>query len=401
MQSFALRLSLFIIAPLITLASLAPAQEAVTAPQEPIIAVAADVNEANVPSFPYFARITADDVYVRSGPGTNYYPCGKLNKDDKVKIVGRKHSWSHIVPPTSSFSWISAQYVKIDADNPGRGIVTGEAVRVYAGSDFIEPMHSEQPQLKLNTNDTVVLLGEEKDGYYKITPPNGAYLWVSTEYTEPMQAGPAVSKPSVLTSEPNDLNHPTAVVPTPLSTEAKRLNEYRAIQGKINAEKQKPFAQQDYSSLKQALLEIANDKNAGKAARYSQYMIEQIKRCELAMQADKQLSLQDQQLQQTRQRIEKARDKKIEEFEHKDLAKFAVMGQFQTSNVYGAEPQLRHYRILNDSGNIICYALPAGQAAGADLSTFLGKKVGLVGTIEPYPQIKGALVRFTQIELLK
>jgi SH3-like domain-containing protein len=58
---------------------------------------------------PYIAEITGNDVNIRSGPGTNYYRCGKLNKDDKVEVLSAQLGWSRIVPPPGSFSWISMQ----------------------------------------------------------------------------------------------------------------------------------------------------------------------------------------------------------------------------------------------------------------------------------------------------
>ena len=36
--------------------------------------------------FPYTAYVAADDVYVRSGPGKNYYPTSKLQRGDEVQI---------------------------------------------------------------------------------------------------------------------------------------------------------------------------------------------------------------------------------------------------------------------------------------------------------------------------
>lgn len=36
--------------------------------------------------FPYTAEVTAEDVYIRSGPGANYYPTAKLQRGDQVEI---------------------------------------------------------------------------------------------------------------------------------------------------------------------------------------------------------------------------------------------------------------------------------------------------------------------------
>ena len=115
-------------------------------------------NVTDSTSFPYFAEITGNDVYIRSGAGTAFYHCGKLYKGDKVTVVGQKFGiWSQIVPPAGSFSWISKDYVRISPEDPSIGIVTGDNVRVYSGSDYVLPENSTTSQGKLNKNDRVKL----------------------------------------------------------------------------------------------------------------------------------------------------------------------------------------------------------------------------------------------------
>jgi len=389
------RINLLLLVYLAVLAAVGFAQEATPSPEKSVSA--GDVNEAAVPSFPYIARITDDNVNIRSGPGTQYYSCGKLNKAERVKVVGSQFSWSHIVPPPGSFSWISKQYVSIDPNNPATGIVTGDAVRVYAGSDYIKPIHSTTMQLKLNRADKVTLMGEEKGDYYKIVPPSGAYLWVSTKYTEPL--GPVGEVPPTVEPKTEPKADIPAVVPTMLPTEAEKLKEYYALEKQIQAEQAKPIARQNYANIKKSLVEIAGNKEAGKAARYSEFALKQIERYELAFEVAKAVQLQDAQLEQTKDRIEKARATKLAEVQ--DLGRFTAVGQFQTSTIYGPEAELKHYLIIDDSGKITCYALPSGSALEMDLSKLIGQKVGLVGVIEPHPQTAGALVRFTEIVELK
>jgi uncharacterized protein YgiM (DUF1202 family) len=392
-----LLINLFILVCLISLACLwrvGLAQEAATSPQGSVSAAQAEGNE---PSFPYIAEITEDNVNIRSGPGTNYYHCGKLNTGDRVKVVASKYSWSHIVPPAGSFSWISKQYISIESDNPRIGVVTGDSVRVYAGSDFLKPMHSTTVQLELNRGDKVELMGEEMDDYHKIVPPTGAYLWVLTQYTRPVGA---IGEAAV-TVEPKtevEANIP-AVIPARVSIESEKLKEYYALAEQIKSERAKPMAQQNYAEIKKALAELAGNKEASKAARYSEFAIKQIERCELALAVDKEVQLQDAQLQNIREQIEKARLTELSQVP--ELGGFAAVGQFQASRIYGPEESLKHYRIIDDSGQTVCYALPEGPASQVDLSKFEGRRVGLVGTVEPHPQTKGALVRFTEITELK
>jgi len=374
------------------------AQEAVTSSNDESSVTPGGSNEAVVPSFPYVAEITGDNMYVRSGPGTNFYHCGKLNTGDKVKVVGKQFSWSRIIPPAGSFSWISMQYVRIDTADPSVGILTGDSVRVYAGSDFVKPLYSTTLQGKLNRGEKVKLLGEQMDDYYKILSPPFAYLWVSTQFTKPVKVEPVVEvtptvEPTTVESptEPNDANAVVLVVDSPES----KLEKYRELKKQVETERAKPIDQQDYTSMKKALLEIAGDKEAGNAARYAKFVIGQIESCELALAVIKEVRLQNEQLQKINTGIDKARATKLAEV--KDLGKYAAVGQLRTFVTYGPG----HFRIVDESGNMICYALPAGQAAKLDFTTLIGRKVGIVGTIEPHLPTKKALVRFSEIVEIK
>ena len=357
--------------------------------------------EIETPPFPYDAVITSDDVYIRSGPGTNFYHCGKFKKGDRVKVVARQFSWSRIVPPAGSFSWISMQYVKIDPANSSVGTVTGDNVRVYAGSDFVKPLYSTTLQDKLSSGAKVKLLGEQLDDYYKIAPPPGAYLWVSTNFTKPAPAAaqptpvaaPAAEPARTAVKEPNE----TAVAASPAAppTPQSALEKYRELKKQAEAERAKPVGQQDYSNIKKGLTEIAKDESAGSAARYAQFVLQQVEGYELAMAVNKEIQLQTDQLAKTKAGIQKARTTRLSEVE--DLGRFAIKGQLQPYATFGPG----HYRIVNEAGKMICYALPEGPAAQKDLTPLIGHQVGLVGTIEAFKPTAGALVRFTDVVELK
>jgi hypothetical protein len=64
-------------------------------------------------------------------------------------------------------------------------------------------------------------------------------------------------------------------------------------------------------------------------------------------------------------------------------------------------PEPIHYRITDVSGKTFCYALAKGPVAKQDLSKLVGRKVGLVGRIEPHLATKSALVQFTEVVELK
>ncbi len=382
MQSY---IKLFAIVILICLVSVGFAQEAATTPSGP--------DEADTPAFPYMAEITGDNLYVRSGPGTNFYECSKLNKGDKVKVTEKQFSWARIVPPAGSFSWISMQYVSIDTDNPTVGTVTGDRVRVYAGSDTQRPLYSTTLQGKLDKDDKVKLLGEQMDDYYKIAPPSGAYLWVSINFTRPIPSvevvTPTVETPAVgPTVEPKETPEEAAPEPAPTLT---MLEKYNSLREQVDVERAKPKNQQNYTSIKEALIKIAKNKTDDKTARYAEFVLKQIEGFELALVVNKAVQLQNEQLQKIKERINRARATRLAEFQ--DLGRFAAVGQLRTFTTYGPG----HYRIINEAGKTVCYALPSDQVSKVKLGRLIGRKVGLVGTIEPHPQSAGALVRFTEI----
>ncbi|MBN2456132.1 MAG: hypothetical protein JXB29_06305 [Sedimentisphaerales bacterium] len=389
------RIRTFILVSLSLICSLALARPESATSEKPV--PAAEVNDVNSIALPYIAEITGHDVHIRSGPGTNYYSCGKVKTGDRVTVVGTKFSWSQIVPPAGSFSWIAQQYVAIDLNNPDYGTVAGDDVRVYAGSDYKEPIHSTIMQQKLDKGYKIRLLGEEKDDYYKIAPPKGAYLWVSTQYTKAIE--PAKIEIEQIQPEPAPEVNIPKVVPTTISVEAKMLKEYGDLQKQVEAERAKPVEKQTYSEIKKALSKITANKEAGKAARYSDYLLKKIRRFELALAAKEKVESQEIQLKKITEQIENARQKKLAHVE--DMGKFAVIGEFQLSQIYSMEQGPKHYRVLDASGNTLCYALPSGSAEQANLDRFVGAKVGLVGEIEPYPQTSGALVRFVEVIELK
>jgi predicted DNA-binding protein YlxM (UPF0122 family) len=321
-----------------------------------------------------------------------------------VKVVGRVFSWSRIVPPEGSFSWISARYIDVDPGDPTVGYVTGDQVRVYAGSEYRKPLHSMTLQGKLNKDDKVKLLGEQVDDYCKIAPPPFAYLWVSTNFTKPIlesiESNTAIPLASEMTTteemslDANDAMVETAVT-AELTTPEKMMKLYNTLREQIRVEQAKPMAEQDYSEIKNAMAEIAENKQAGKAARYAEFVVKQIEGFELAIAVNKQIKLQNEQLQKIREGIHKARNTRLEEF--KDLGRFAVVGKLQPFTIYGPG----NYRIVDESGKTICSAFPVGSLSDMNLNAYLEQKVGLVGTIEAQPDTPpGATVRFNEIVAL-
>jgi uncharacterized protein YgiM (DUF1202 family) len=127
--------------------------------------------------------ITENATPVLSGPGENYYATMKLDQGAQVTIVGIKREWLKIVPPEGSFSAVARGFIqKQEGSNVGK--VTGDNLNVRAGSSVV--ISKITVQCKLNHDDEVTIIGEQ-DGYYRIKPPAGAYLFVNQKYVKPVK----------------------------------------------------------------------------------------------------------------------------------------------------------------------------------------------------------------------
>jgi SH3-like domain-containing protein len=130
--------------------------------------------------------VNADAVVVRSGGGENYYPTMKLDKGAKVTVVGHKFGWLKVIPPEGSFSYIGKAFVTRTGDGT-KGTVNGTEVRVRAGSTLNEMVSIVQAQL--NTGTEVEIVGE-KNEFFCIKPPPGAYLYINEKYLDPIPQQP-------------------------------------------------------------------------------------------------------------------------------------------------------------------------------------------------------------------
>lgn len=139
---------------------------------------------------PYEAVVDADDLYLRSGPGTKYYPTGKLQSGQRVMVRRLDPGgWLMIDPPEGTFSLIPAEVVERTGEKTGQ--VVEDQVKVVMGSE--QTQGRAVTQCELNQGDTVEILGEKilsiggpAETWYQIRPPQGEYRWVHGKYIVPV-----------------------------------------------------------------------------------------------------------------------------------------------------------------------------------------------------------------------
>ncbi len=136
-------------------------------------------------TLPYKAFVTANDVYVRSGPGQSYYPTDKLKAGREVEVYRHDPGgWCAIRPVKGSFSWVSDRYLQGGKDD--LAIVTADGVASRVGSRFSDIR--DVIQIRLHKGEVVEVLDCVQTGsrkWYKITPPSGEFRWVAGKYLDP------------------------------------------------------------------------------------------------------------------------------------------------------------------------------------------------------------------------
>ncbi len=138
--------------------------------------------------FPYKACVVIDDVYVRSGPGQNYYSTDKLKRGQEVEVYRHDPGgWCAIRPVDGSFTWVSGRYLKPTDDN--LAVVTEDGVSARVGSRF--STIREVVQVRLQKGEVVAILeppprgaGWGENAWFKIAPPSGEFRWVSAKYLD-------------------------------------------------------------------------------------------------------------------------------------------------------------------------------------------------------------------------
>ncbi len=138
--------------------------------------------------FPYTAYANSDDVYVRSGPGKNYYPTEKLARGEAVEVYRHDPGgWYAIRPPRGSFSWIPARLIRPTENR--LGVVNGDRVVSRVGSRFSDVR--DVIQVRLDRGEEVEILevktlnnGGQSEQWCKISPPSGEFRWVFGKFVD-------------------------------------------------------------------------------------------------------------------------------------------------------------------------------------------------------------------------
>ena len=138
--------------------------------------------------FPYTAYVNSNDVYIRSGPGKNYYPTEKLAKGEAVEIYRHDPGgWYAIRPTQGSFDWVPADCLKPHGDR--LATVEKDKSLCFVGTRFSNA--HDVHQLRLDKGEKVEILdvkqigeGADAKSWCQIAPPSGEFRWVFGKFVD-------------------------------------------------------------------------------------------------------------------------------------------------------------------------------------------------------------------------
>ncbi|MCE9546696.1 MAG: hypothetical protein K8T25_14545 [Planctomycetia bacterium] len=198
-------------------------------------------------TFPYTAYVSSDNVYVRSGPGKNYYPTEKLSRGTEVEVYRHDPGgWFAIRPPQGSFAWLPAKSLRQLPEPSHVAEVLGDLAPAMVGSRFSDVR--DVCQVYLDRGERVEVLGQQQlaaegtttaEAWCRIAPPRGEFRWVSAQFvTRQGPAAPNQPAPNNLTTNtPSSApsNAPATIEATPKTAAvvqpASHVEESVAIHG--------------------------------------------------------------------------------------------------------------------------------------------------------------------------
>ena len=190
----------------------------------------------------YVAVVTSDDVYVRAGAGSSYYPFGKLRSGDFVQVVGEKFGWARVRTVGPAFRNFFG-YIKYPKEETGRfrledsgqsGVALG-VMEILAPNlnTKNDPRDSWKWLIKLSPDDRVKVLESfetEQETVHKVALPSEAEGWISAAYVRP--ASPQESETFKLALEDPTMMGESPAEPLPVQA-TDRSAPVRAGSGEV------------------------------------------------------------------------------------------------------------------------------------------------------------------------
>jgi hypothetical protein len=398
----------------------------------PLAAQDQDQPEVDNARHNFIGRVNANAVYVRSGPGEGFYPTQKLDRGAQLTVVGMRFEWLKITPPEGSFCYVAKAYVEKRGDGTV-GRVTRPNLNVRAGST-LNAMKT-TVQTKLNEGDDVRIIGE-RDEYFMIEPPEGAYLYVHQQFVEPVrQIEPAMAeRPAIRDAAQHADPIASAPVPTegrppeddseqaevrrdmtddpesPAATETSDRPragatagaapavspevEFDRLEAEFNQVSQQPIEEQPVDTLIEGYQKVVSSPRLPESMR----RIAEHRLAVLKVRAEAREHLAEvqrirQEAEQRRLALQAEKEELEERIRDSEITAYTAVGMLHTSSLQQGEGTL--YRLTDPAnGRTVIYL----RTDDAKYAGRIGQFVGVRGEITREPILNARVIRPTELE---
>jgi SH3-like domain-containing protein len=365
-------------------------------------------------------EVNANSVFVRSRGSEDAYPTMKLNKGEKVTVVGIRGQWLKIEPPDGSFAYVAKSFINLRGDG-----TIGRATRdtlAHAGSQLNQM--AAVTIATVHEGDDVQILGQYNE-YFKIKPPTGSFLYVNKQFVDPLKTvspdevathnkagneadtnrGPAESP---ATPEAPMAEHPAFADRTPTTRPAgdaavaqggspasppstqpafDPVVEYGKLEQQFLALSAKPLGEQPLPELLAGYQKVlASDELPSSMRSIAEIRMSTLKGRNEAR--EKYLTLEENQKKMTAQRQALAAERQeIEDrIKKNDVQVYAAVGTLRPSSLQVGQGML--YRLTDPAtGRTVCYV----RTNDSKFETYLGQFIGIRGTVNVDPQLKSII----------
>jgi SH3-like domain-containing protein len=333
-------------------------------------------------TFPYTTIVASDDVYVRSGPGQNYYPTEKLRRGQSVEVYRHDPGgWCAIRPVEGSYSWVSGRFIKPIDDHVG--VIVEDGVSSRVGSHFSD--NRDVIQVRLQNGEEVAILespqqnSRGRDSWYKIAPPSGEFRWVSAKFLDANYPLEGVRKTSDATHHPDRRDASTDDDSMAVRSGRSRSltpEQYNAELTRIELQLSAMVIEDprtwSFDSLSERTNQLLDQAQTAVERGRARLLANKIARFEdIKQRQDAVLAMRDDVNRESRMLSHlRPRD------DQNDIDdRFDGVGHL--TQVVSPKQGAPRYALTDDRGDVRCYVTPA---PGLDVQNYIGQRVGVTGS---------------------
>jgi hypothetical protein len=348
----------------------------------------------------YVGTLTGTNINVRSQATTASYAAMQVSRPGTVTVVGSNAdgTWLKIVPPAGSYSVVPFAAVDITAGTGGTsGTINRNGVSVRAGTnqnDFTQLAQFTSIQMQLNRGARVKIVGTGAD-FYKITPPDGAYLWITSQYV----AAPGQEAPA---PQPQPQPQPVAPAPQPTPTETIDPELKAAFDALEQRLRDEVTNKEPMDRNLEGLLAEYKALDTSEGGQFASVVNSRITALERAIEIQRELTAVEAEIDSSqRERAELARQREaLARGDSPDEPRrFDAQGLLNASQAFAPGGAVPERFILRDADTGLIIAYLEASRSTQDLSRHAGALVGVFGESRMDAEL-GKVIRVEQVVVI-